>query len=89
MTTRMPWAGALAAALVLAAAGTTGAQNAEAARILQRFDDLRPSGQALAMYRLDWEPSLEAALARAAKEKRPVCLVLIHAQYGDIFSGHC
>jgi hypothetical protein len=29
------------------------------------------------------------AQQRARSENRPVCLVIIHARYGDITSGHC
>jgi hypothetical protein len=41
------------------------------------------------MYQIDWAPSLEEAQKRALREKRPVFLVIIHAQYGDLTSGHC
>ena len=41
------------------------------------------------MYRLDWAASLEDARRRATRERRPVLLVIIHAQYGDLASGHC
>jgi hypothetical protein len=41
------------------------------------------------MYRLDWAASLDVALKRAARENRPVCLVIIFAKYGDMASGHC
>ena len=58
-------------------------------RILARYQALRPAAKDLGMYRLDWADSLDVALKRAAKEKRPVCLIIIHAKYGDISSGHC
>jgi len=58
-------------------------------RILARYQALRPAEKDLGMYRLDWAGSLDVALKRAAKEKRPVCLIIIHAKYGDIASGHC
>ena len=61
----------------------------ETQSILERYDAFRPHARDLAMYRLDWAASLEEARARAAREKRPVLLVIIHAQYGDLFSGHC
>jgi hypothetical protein len=41
------------------------------------------------MYRLDWADSLTTALERSRAEKRPVMLIIIHAQYGDINAGHC
>ena len=65
------------------------AQVADVKRILERYDELRPETSELGIYQLDWAASLEVALERAAKEDRPILLVIIHAQYGDIFSGHC
>ncbi len=65
------------------------AQVADVKRILERYDELRPETSELGIYQLDWAESLEVALKRAAKEDRPILLVIIHAQYGDIFSGHC
>ena len=65
------------------------AEDSSAKRILAGYQALRPAAKDLAMYRLDWEDSLEIALKRAARESRPVCLIIIHARYGDITSGHC
>lgn len=65
------------------------AQDADARRVLDRFEQLQPGEDDLAMYRLDWESSMEVAQRRAKQEQRPVCLVIIHARYGDITSGHC
>ena len=57
--------------------------------ILARYQALRPAEKDLGMYRLDGAEWLGVALKRAAKEKRPVCLIVIHAKYGNIASGHC
>jgi hypothetical protein len=65
------------------------AQDRTANRILTKYRATRPSTKELAMYRLDWSPSYGEALRRAAAESRPVFLVIIHARYGDIASGHC
>ena len=65
------------------------AQDAEARRVVERFEQLKPGEDDLAMYRLDWESSLTDAQRRAKRENRPICLVIIHARYGDITSGHC
>ena len=65
------------------------AENAGVKRILARYQAIRPAAKDLRMYRLDWADSLDKALKRAAKENRPVCLIIIHAKYGDIASGHC
>ncbi len=65
------------------------AQDVDARRILKHYKSARPTEQDLAMYRLDWSSSLDDALERAARESRPIFLVIIHARYGDISSGHC
>ena len=65
------------------------AEDAGVKRILARYQAIRPAAKDLGMYRLDWADSLEVALKRASKENRPVCLIIIHAKYGDIASGHC
>ena len=70
-------------------AGFSRAEDANARRILDRYEAIRPAEKNLGMYRLDWADSLAVALKRAAKEKRPVCLIVIHAKYGNITSGHC
>lgn len=67
----------------------TVAQDSTARRILKDYETTRPSERDLAMYRLDWAGSLDEALERAARESRPIFLVIIHAKYGDISSGHC
>ena len=69
--------------------GTVLAQTPAATSILERYQELRPGKEDLTMYQLDWAPSLPQALVRAKQEKRPVFLIVIHAKYGDIHSGHC
>ena len=70
-------------------AGFVIAEDADVKRVLARYQAIRPSAKDLGMYRLDWADSLDVALKRAVKENRPVCLIIIHAKYGDIASGHC
>ena len=65
------------------------AEDASVQRLLAKYRAVRPDDRDLAMYRLDWERSLPVAQQRAVREKRPVCLVIIHARYGNITSGHC
>ena len=65
------------------------AQDEAAKQLLARFADMRPTTSELGMYRLDWAGSLDEALQRAAEEHRPVFLIVIHAKYGDVSSGHC
>lgn len=75
--------------MILLAATLAPAQDREIQSVLDRYEDFRPGADDLAMYRIDWAPSLEEAQKRALREKRPVFLVIIHAQYGDLTSGHC
>jgi len=70
-------------------AGSLMAQDPDAKRILTKYNVMRPTDKELAMYRLDWAESLEQALKWAARERRPIFLIIIHAKYGDIISGHC
>ncbi len=74
---------------VLLAASVASAQDERVDQVLAKYDDIRPSERELAMYRLDWTESLDDALRRATREARPIVLIIIHAQYGDIRSGHC
>ena len=74
---------------VLLAASVASAQDERVDQLLAKYDDIRPSERELAMYRLDWTESLDDALWRATREARPIVLIIIHAQYGDIWSGHC
>ena len=75
--------------LLLLAATFAAAQDSKVKSVLDRYADFRPAAKELAMYQIDWAPSLEEAQKRALQEKRPVFLVIIHAQYGDLTSGHC
>jgi len=70
-------------------AGTGWSEGTDSRGILERYRSIRPEAKDLAMYRLDWATSLDDALKRAAKESRPIYLIIIHAKYGDISSGHC
>jgi hypothetical protein len=79
----------LSFALALLTALSAAAQSDDAQRALDLFELTRPTEDDLVMYRMDWEPALPRALDRAQAEKKPVCLVIIHAKYGDLYSGHC
>ena len=57
--------------------------------ILELYREKRPDARQLGIYRLDWADSIETALDRSRTEGRPVMLIVIHARYGDISSGHC
>ena len=57
--------------------------------ILDKFELIRPQDRDLSLFKLDWEKTLKSALARAAREDRPVLLILVRNSNGDIFQGHC
>tara|TARA_Y100000758_G_scaffold201625_1_gene144012 strand:- start:24 stop:272 length:249 start_codon:yes stop_codon:yes gene_type:complete len=69
--------------LLLLAASFAPAQDSAVQSVLDRYADFRPAAKDLVMYQIDWAPSLAEAQKRALREKRPVFLVIIHAQYGD------
>lgn len=60
-------------------------------RILDAFKAARPADADLAVFKLDWSASLDDAKARAAKEKRPVLLIVTTQtkDAGTLESGHC
>ena len=76
-------------ALLLIPVATICAQAPGVQAALKRYHEFRPKKNELAMYQIDWAASLQQAQARALKENRPVFLVIIHAKYGDLTSGHC
>jgi hypothetical protein len=57
--------------------------------VLDKFQSVHPSRADLALYQLDWIPTLKAAKEKAAKEQRPIFLVVVTNSFGDLFSGHC
>jgi len=50
-----------------------------------------PSKKELAVYSLDWEPTLAAARKRAQVEQRPIFFIVVTNYSGptNFFSGHC
>ncbi len=73
----------------LLAASSASAQDEQVDQVLAKYDRIHPSASELVMYQLDWADSLDDAQRRAAREGRPIVLIIIHAQYGDILAGHC
>ena len=67
------------------------AQEGETDRILKKVREARPSDDALAIYRHDWAPTWEEARGRAAKEGRPIFLVVNTNISGptNFYTGHC
>lgn len=80
----------LALAVLAACALPAAAQDDSAERIQARFEVAKPDAKRLAFYTLDWAMSLRDAKARAAKEHRPILVVLnTNITAGtNFFSGH-
>ena len=80
--------------LILAAfaafAGSSQAQDVNALRIQVQFLEAKPDAKRLAFYSLDWAMNLKDAKAKAAKEHRPILIVLnTNITAGtNFFSGH-
>jgi len=66
-----------------------GADLRDVQSVLDKFRSARPQAADLAIYRLDWTPTLKAAKEKAAKEERPIFLVVVRNSFGDLCSGHC
>jgi hypothetical protein len=56
---------------------------------LEKYRSVRPQEQDLAIYGLDWAPTLKDAKVRAAKEQRPIFLIVITNSFGNVYTGHC
>jgi hypothetical protein len=78
--------------LILAIAcvpGAHGADQSDVKRVLDKFQAVRPQAANLALYQLDWMPTLKAAREKAARKNRPIFLVVVTNSFGDLYSGHC
>ena len=77
---------------ILALAGVArvhGADQSDVKSVLDKFESVRPQAADLALYQLDWAPTLKAAREKAAREARPILLVVVTNSFGDLYSGHC
>jgi hypothetical protein len=77
--------------ILLMLAGLLALQDDGVSKILEKHKAARPADKDLLFVRHDWEPSYEKAKARAAKEGRPVFLVVISNLngYDNLYTGHC
>jgi hypothetical protein len=66
-----------------------GAEPGDVKSVLDKFQTVRPQEADLALYQLDWMPTLKEAKQRSATDGRPIFLVLVTNSFGDLFSGHC
>jgi hypothetical protein len=64
-------------------------QEGSVREIEREFELVLPGREKLALYTLDWVPTLEEARTRAAKENRPVLFILVRNDFGNFFTGHC
>jgi hypothetical protein len=67
----------------------TAAVNEGVPKVLDQFRTTRPDAKDLAIFQLDWTPTLKDAQAKAAKEQRPILLIVVTNSFGDMHSGHC
>ena len=79
---------------LVAALWTTGllyaqAPAGEVQKTLDKYRLFRPADKDLAIFQLDWMPTLKDARERAAKEQRPILLLVVTNSYGNLFTGHC
>jgi hypothetical protein len=58
-------------------------------KTLDRYRLFRPADKDLAIFQLDWVPTLKEATERAARERRPILLLVVTNSYGNLFTGHC
>jgi hypothetical protein len=65
------------------------APDADVQIILEKYSLFRPADKDLAIFQLDWVPTLKEATQRAAKEHRPILLLVVTNSYGNVFTGHC
>jgi hypothetical protein len=86
------WLLALAGTLALAAEPSQPThlpKSAEVEKILGKYQTIRPATNDLAVYGLDWLPTWKAAKEKAAQEKWPILLMVVHNSYGNLYTGHC
>jgi hypothetical protein len=81
-------------AFLIAAFWTTSLLHAQARdgdvqKILAKYRRFRPADKDLAIFQLDWVPTLQEARERAVKEQRPILLLVVTNSYGNLFTGHC
>jgi hypothetical protein len=81
-------------AFLIATLRTTGLLNAQTPdgdvqKILDKYRLFRPADKDLAIFQLNWVPTLKDARERATKEQRPILLLVVTNSYGNLFTGHC
>jgi hypothetical protein len=65
------------------------ADNVAVQKVLDQYRSFRPDEKDLAIFRLDWVPTLKDAREKAAREERPIFLLVVTNSFGNLHSGHC
>ena len=58
-------------------------------RIEEKYSSIRPAAADLTLYELNWAPTFQVAKEQAAREQRPIFLIVVTNSFGDVCSGHC
>jgi hypothetical protein len=74
---------------VVGAGSRAAADHDDVQKVLDKYRAARPEPKDLAIFRLDWAPTLKDARARAAREQRPILLMVVTNSFGNVHSGHC
>ena len=65
------------------------APDGDVQKILDKYRLFHPADKDLTIFQLDWVPTLKEARERAAKEQRPILLLVVTNSYGNLLTGHC
>jgi hypothetical protein len=79
----------LSAALWITSLLHAQAPDGDVQKTLDKYRLVRPADKDLAIFQLDWVPTLKEARERAAQEQRPILLLVVTNSYGNLFTGHC
>lgn len=83
---------AWASFLVLACLMSAGAaDHNDVQAVLEKYRAALPRESDLAIYQLDWVPTLREAKEKAAQQKRPIVLLVVlqTETYTNLYTGHC
>lgn len=76
--------GILSPAAVSAQSPDSGVQT-----VLDKYHSALPMAEDLTVYSLDWASSFDEAKQKAAREERPILLIVVTNSYGNMYTGHC
>src|SRR5262245_43297054 len=54
-------------------------------KVVDRYRSIRPDDRDLTTFQLDWAPTLKEAKEKAAKEGRPIFLIVVTNSYGNMY----